>query len=223
MSDQNDIHAKSRYKRRAKRRMFDKLIIGLVSAMVILLLFLGWNLFFDEKDDGNLAEPASVSPSVNQSDNDQSDTTSSQDQNSTDDTNRNSGPNNEKTAENNSQTDSSLIDVDDPNVIGILQGPWEPIGTVQDEPHTISWDMESIDWAEMEKAVAYATSINLDDMITWWVKGNGEGKVLAEVSTGDKSLKYHVYLEWITNNGWKPTKVYQVDELVLWEEQGNDS
>lgn len=103
------------------------------------------------------------------------------------------------------------VETNDDLVIEAYTGNWEPIGTVQEEPHVTQFKKETQDWLEMEQAIRYATG--LDDMITWRIGNNGEQKVIGTVSTRDQQEIYRVYLSWITNEGWQPTKVERLKEL----------
>lgn len=62
----------------------------------------------------------------------------------------------------------------------------------------------------MEQAIQLAT--NLDEMITWRIENGGEQKAVATVSSMDQDKTYRIYLSWITNQGWQPTKVELLKE-----------
>lgn len=66
----------------------------------------------------------------------------------------------------------------------------------------------SQDWAEMLKAISYATGVSTDNMTVLWLGNNGspqdaKGKIL-DKATGNK---YQVTITWVDEKGWKPTKV----------------
>ncbi len=100
----------------------------------------------------------------------------------------------------------------DDNVIEAYTGNWEPVGTEQTEPHTINYDEGSQDRKEMRQAVVAATDLNVNAFVMWYISRNGEQEVLATVSSQDESEVYRVYLSWVSNKGWKPTKVERLKE-----------
>ncbi|MCP8616949.1 YrrS family protein [Salirhabdus salicampi] len=102
----------------------------------------------------------------------------------------------------------------DENVLETIVKDWEPIGTEQDEPHVTTYDDSTVDWEEMILAVHYATELEEGDSIIWWVKGSNEDpqKPVITVSNRDQTETYRVYLHWVTENGWEPTKVELLKE-----------
>lgn len=90
----------------------------------------------------------------------------------------------------------------------IVDPSWEPIATKQTGEHVSLYDGDSVDWHEKQEAIAYATGLAVEDTITWKIKNGGSPqKSIGIVSSKDKVEKYRVYLEWIENEGWKPTKL----------------
>lgn len=96
------------------------------------------------------------------------------------------------------------VEASDNNVLEAYTGNWQPVGTEQAEPHQVNYG-ESQDRVEMEEAISVAT--DLEDMFIFWIGNGGDQKVVATVSTIDKTDTYRVYLSWIANEGWQPTKV----------------
>ncbi|MEG7333507.1 YrrS family protein [Bacillus sp. 0102A] len=85
---------------------------------------------------------------------------------------------------------------------------WKAVGTEQTGEHAATYDSSSQDWAEMLKAISYATGVSKDNMTVLWLGNNGspqdaKGKIL-DKTTGDK---YQVTITWVDDKGWKPTKV----------------
>ncbi|MGF7532463.1 YrrS family protein [Bacillus mexicanus] len=85
---------------------------------------------------------------------------------------------------------------------------WKAVGTEQKGEHVATYDSSSKDWAEMLKAMSYATGVSTDHMTVLWLGNNGspqdaKGKIL-DKTTGDK---YQVTITWVDEKGWKPTKV----------------
>lgn len=100
-----------------------------------------------------------------------------------------------------------LVESDDDNVIQAYTSTWNPIQTIQSEPHSITWEQSSQDWKEMMQAAELATGIQVEEMYYLWVSGNGPQSVIATFSDGSFDNHYRVYLTWIENQGWKPEKV----------------
>ncbi|MGQ9009182.1 YrrS family protein [Bacillus stercoris] len=85
---------------------------------------------------------------------------------------------------------------------------WKAVGTEQTGEHAATYDSSSQDWAEMLKAISYATGVSTDNMTVLWLGNNGspqdaKGKIL-DKATGNK---YQVTITWVDKKGWKPTKV----------------
>jgi len=99
---------------------------------------------------------------------------------------------------------------DDPNVSKVVIDPsWKPIGTQQTGEHVATYDMNSIDWKEMEQAIAYGANISQENIIYWRIENGGSPHhAVGTVSTkANHDEAYRVYIEWVDQQGWKPTKV----------------
>lgn len=94
-------------------------------------------------------------------------------------------------------------------VDGGPSGPWQPIGTKQTGEHVTTFEKDSLDWQEMEMALAYGAGIDRNNMTVLWI-GNGgdpqraQGKIK---SKDDPNTIYHVLIEWVDEKGWKPIEV----------------
>ncbi len=96
----------------------------------------------------------------------------------------------------------------------ITNASWQPIGTTQTGEHASQYDRASVDWAEKQQALAYATGLSQDSMIFWKIKnGGGPQKSVGIVSSKNKAEKYRVYLEWVDGQGWKPVKMDVLNTL----------
>lgn len=96
----------------------------------------------------------------------------------------------------------------------IVDTSWKPIGTGQSGEHVSVYEKGHIDWQEKVKAMSYATGIPEKEMIVWYVKnGGGPQKSIGTVSTGDKSEKYNVHLEWVDGEGWMPVRLDKLNTL----------
>lgn len=91
-------------------------------------------------------------------------------------------------------------------------GQSKPIGTVQQEPFVAVFEKDHVNWEEMRRAFQVATG--LGDNLTLWHVGNGGNHqsavgVVADAAT--RSTPYQVRIEWVTNEGWLPVSVEQLD------------
>lgn len=95
----------------------------------------------------------------------------------------------------------------------IVNPSWQPIGTSQSGEHTSVYDLDSVDWAEMLQAMSYATGVQQDNMTVWFLGNNGHNKSVGTIVSKDQKEKYRVYIEWVDGQGWKPSKVEELNEL----------
>lgn len=94
----------------------------------------------------------------------------------------------------------------------IVDGEWQPIGTSQSEPFVADYTKDSVNWQEMEQALKYAIGTE-ENIVIWWL-GNGGSPHSAEgvvSDPGNADTPYKVRLEWVTERGWKPVSVEQLD------------
>ncbi|MGM9928586.1 MAG: YrrS family protein [Bacillus sp. (in: firmicutes)] len=87
---------------------------------------------------------------------------------------------------------------------------WKSVGTTQTGEHTVDFTKGSVDWNEMEQALAYGAGLEVDNMTLYWLGNGGTNKAVGTISPKDKSATYRVYIEWVDGSGWKP---YQVEKL----------
>lgn len=88
-------------------------------------------------------------------------------------------------------------------------GPWEPIGTKQTGVHVTKFEKDSLDWKEMEMAIAYGAGIDHNNMTVLWIGNGGDPqRAKGRVKSKDEPNKiYHVTIEWVDEKGWKPIEV----------------
>ena len=98
----------------------------------------------------------------------------------------------------------------DDNVASAITGNWKPVETKQEGEHTTDYNNGSQDRIEIKQASANATDLSVGDMIEWRVENNGDQKVVATISDTQQTKTYRVFLSWISNKGWQPTKVEQL-------------
>lgn len=105
------------------------------------------------------------------------------------------------------------VNAEDPNVIEAYEADWPPVGTSQKEPHEATYEVDTVDWQEMVQAIELVTP--LDDMIIHWIGNDGPGKAIATVSTEKWDEIYRIYLSWVKHEGWKPTRIEQLEWLQI--------
>ena len=110
------------------------------------------------------------------------------------------------------EVETEQVEPSDDNVIEAYTGNWQPIGTVQEGPHTTVYDDGSQDRIEIKQAVISVTGL-ADDMIEWRIGNGGDQKVIATVSNPGKTDNYRVYLSWVDNQGWQVTSVEKLKEI----------
>lgn len=192
----------SRFAKRSKQRKVNRVLNTFITIVFALILFFGWKWLFanDRPVKETNTSPQSVEVETNEPPNDEQ-------------------PSETETEINEQQSNDTVEEtvVDDPNsnvIREIVNPSWQPIGTTQSEPHVTQYDKNSVDWKEMLDAISYATGISSSDLIVWFIgNGGSPNHAVATVSKKDKTEHYKVFIEWVTNEGWKPTKVQQLKEI----------
>ncbi|WP_163151943.1 DUF1510 family protein [Anoxybacillus sp. MB8] len=193
----------SRFAKRSKQRKVNRLLNTFIAIVFALILFFGWKwLFADDrspKETNASPQLAPVEVETNEPSNDE--------QPSETEIETNEQPND--------NVEETVVDDPNSNVIREIVNPsWQPIGTTQSEPHVTQYDKNSVDWKEMLDAISYATGISSSDLIVWFIgNGGSPNHAVATVSKKDKTEHYKVFIEWVTDEGWKPTKVQQLKEI----------
>lgn len=223
----------SRYENRDKRRKANLVLNILIAIVSILIVVVAANLFINSpssKDVSKDSETAQKQESPasgkteKKSDEDIKDSkkdTSDSEKDSEKSSDSDSKKDDSSSKSDDSDSDSSS-DSDDPlkdakvteggsssDVEKTYENPdWKAVGTEQTGEHAATYDSSSQDWAEMLKAISYATGVSTDHMTVLWLGNNGspqdaKGKIL-DKATGNK---YQVTITWVDEKGWKPTKV----------------
>jgi hypothetical protein len=199
-----------RYETRLEKRKqnrFLNIAIGLVFLLIVVVAF---NLFSGgEKDTASTTENEQTA-----NNNESNDNASIEMESEKDDADSTSDSSDQESEESGDSTENAEgeenSNADQPEGGG-PEGPWEPIGTSQAEPHQKTYDDQSQDWKEMVQALSYATNIPEDQMTIFWL-GNGGGPDLSKGTVQSKvdQVKYDVMLQWIPEKGWQPTSVTPV-------------
>lgn len=212
MENRKSYHNRSQ--RKVKKRWNGIVISLLVFFGVILVVWVGTNLFIKSFDQASTEDTYRSDTEDKVKNNDSDDTTPTEDEesvvvdddaDSADDNQSNTDT--EEPASSEDETPTTSTDSEN-------NGNWQPIGTEQSEPHISSYDKDSLDWKEKIEAIAYATKIPGDQMQLLWLGNNGDANSAYGVVTtaNEKENPTVVYLEWVTNEGWKPTEVVKLSE-----------
>ncbi|MCR2820480.1 YrrS family protein [Lederbergia panacisoli] len=199
----------SRSEKRAKRRKTNIILNTLIAIVIILIIFVGKNIFFSD----NKVDPQQTSGQEIPKTEDKSKDNEEQvaDENSKEQTEDEEKENNE---EESSNTGDIEQESNEPNVEKVIVNPdWKPIGTEQ-TGHQPSYDMGSVDWKEKELAAAYAINTQIENMTTWWLRrgDDPDNQSILTVSAKGSQDTYEVYVEWVDGQGWKPTEVKKLIE-----------
>lgn len=84
---------------------------------------------------------------------------------------------------------------------------WKPVGTEQGQSPAMTFQKGSTDWNEMMKAISSAIDIPADQLVIHRIGNNGKQKAYGNVQDKQSGKKYYVNIDWVENEGWKPTLV----------------
>jgi hypothetical protein len=215
-----DLYEGPRYEKRAKNRRYNKLLNICIVLVLSLILFFTYKLIFggNNEADTTASEESQVSNEKTgvTGENDlveESTTENTEASETTETTETTETASNEE--EETESTNTTVENSEDPNVKEtIINSSWRPVSTEQVEPHVASYDSTSEDWQEMLRALEQATNLTESDWILWRLGNDGnEHKAKAVISTKDQKYVYQVYIEWVTNEGWKPAKLEILHEV----------
>ncbi|WNB93324.1 DUF1510 family protein [Bacillus sp. NEB1478] len=194
-----------RYTTRSEKRKQNRFLNIAIGLVILLIAAVAYNLFSgsDEETASSSETQQSQENTVNKEDNSSIEMESDNDEQKSDEKSKEDDSENQSDSEEN-QDDANSATPEG----GGPEGPWEPIGTSQSEPHQKTYDDQSQDWKEMVSALSYATGIPEDQMTIFWL-GNGGGPDLSKGTVQSKidQVKYDVQLQWVPEKGWKPTTV----------------
>ncbi|WP_179106539.1 YrrS family protein [Terribacillus halophilus] len=106
------------------------------------------------------------------------------------------------------------VEPTDGNVKEAYKKDWEPIGTEQSGAHTTTFQEDTTDWREIERAAAEAVGLDPSSMTTWYIGNNGNGgnDIVATISGSNSAETFRVYASWADGEGWQATKVEVLKE-----------
>jgi len=202
-----------RFAQRAKRRKINRILNAAIAVVVLLIVVVAWNLFAGDDEPHKQAANTSAKTETKENHDDKKVEVEMGDKQQI---NEESEQSDKKETSEEEEQEQEVIET--PGAPGsniekeIVNPAWQPIGTTQSEPHVTQFKKDSVDWKEMLDAVSYATGVSQSDMIVWFIGNNGPNKAVATISTRDQTQHYKVYIEWVENQGWKPTKVQKLKE-----------
>lgn len=109
--------------------------------------------------------------------------------------------------DNKNQEEETVKNSDQPNVEKVIIKNWPSVPTTQENHTKVTFDKGSQDWEEMTSAILKGAGLSKQDMILWWVAGNGPNSVIATVTNKAQTDNYRVYVSWVDGAGYTPTKV----------------
>ena len=195
-----------RYETRLEKRKQNRFLNIAIGLVVLLIVVVAFNLF-----SGDDNETATTNETEQTADKKESNNNSNSIEMETDDSDSKQQEEDSANKENTDEEAEKEETESEQPAGGGPEGPWEPIGTSQTEPHQKSYDDGSQDWNEMVQALSYATNIPQDQMTIFWL-GNGGGPDLSKGTVQSKvdGTKYDVMLQWVPEKGWQPTSVTPV-------------
>lgn len=218
MTERNQL---SRYQRRNKRRNnnIQIFLFGGLAAVVfiVLLLFLS----SDDKKDDKVAneqdtENTEQNVEVDEPKENAEEKSDKEENEKNEDKEKENAEENDETTKKSTYADRETYAEDislqpmtttDQNVEEAYIADWPAIGTKQSGKHTVTYEDGSDDRVEIKKAISYVTELDEDNIIEHWIGNGGEDKVIATISDKGMENHYKVYLSWVKDEGWKPTKL----------------
>lgn len=208
----------SRTERKSKRRKTNRILNTAIAVVVLLIVVVAFTIF-----SGGGKEEAAQPPkpktetqqsSANKQDEPSSDVTDEEDGTTGQDTTDEDEEKKEDEQEKKENDQEGVIEKesDEPNVEKEIENPnWTGVGTSQSGQHTSSFDSNSVDWKEKKEALSYATGIPQEEMIVWYISGDGPQGAIGTISPkSDPNNAYRVYINWVDGEGWKPVKMYKL-------------
>lgn len=225
-NDFGKIYGESRHGKRTKRRKTNLILNSLIAIVLLLIIFVSAAIFLGGNDDAQSqnnkvteknkdAESKSAKKDKEKKKEKEKSKTAAQksDSKSGDQSLKEKEDENEKNEEETEESKPVVTEGgSDPNVKQTIENPgWKPVGTTQTGEHTAVYDQSSVDWKEMEDAIASAIGIDRSNMTVWFLGNNGPNSSVGTVSEKGSDQTFRVYIDWVDGQGWKPVKV---EELI---------
>lgn len=201
----DDSNQGLRSQQRAKRKKTNLILNGLIGLVILLIIIVSVSIFGkdDEKTDKKVDQSVEESKLKEK--------VSAKDSGSDEESIQDEKPVESSEEKPPAESEPVITDGGGENVKRIIVNPtWKPIGTSQTGEHSAVYSQNSIDWQEMTAAMSYATGVEENNMIIWYLGNNGPNQSIGTISTKDKLETYRVYLEWQDNAGWVPQRVEEL-------------
>ncbi|WP_181315315.1 YrrS family protein [Salsuginibacillus halophilus] len=213
----------SRYDMRKQRKM-NRLMNAAIAVVAALILFFAAQLFiFNGEDQVTEEDDSEETEELEESEDDETEEEASEEadeedssgpEEAPDETNRDEDEDriDEETDEDQSEIrdeDEDEVEQEEEETERPEDGEYEPIGTAQTGSFQHDFNRDSVNWAEMEEALSYATGLSQEEMVIWHL-GNGGAPDRAEgyVSLAENEDRpYRVLMEFVEGEGWKPIEV----------------
>lgn len=214
MNNEYEQYEGARSKQRAKRRKTNLVLNSLIVIVVTLIVLVAYTIFSGGDKDKNEHVKQDTETNVTESSTSDKHVDVSGDKQTNSDDEQITLTDDQKETDIDKENKAVVVEEGtNPNVKRTLINPaWKPIGTEQTGEHVTVFKKDSLDWKEMEQAMAYAAEIPQDNMITWFISNGGPNKAIGTVTPKDGDQAYRIYIEWVDGQGWKPTKVEELIE-----------
>ena len=207
----------TRYTRTSKKKKANTVLNILIGAVFVAIIFLGSQLFFGKGNNTEQAsteqEPTKIETEVEENEEENVEPTEEpKEEEALPEEDVTEDPvEEEPVAEEENVVEENTTDAQVKQVI--TNSSWAPVGTTQSEPHTSVYDSSHVDWAEKIKAINYALGKSESDYTLWFLGNGGDAhSAIARVTVKGTSEHYRVYLQWVTNQGWKPVKMERTND-----------
>ncbi|AST92671.1 MULTISPECIES: YrrS family protein [Sutcliffiella] len=203
-----------RYSRTARKKKSNKIYNILIAIVFLLIIFFSVKLFFGSSSTAPATTNNDENPVVGDSQENkepEEEETGVTEEEPEEQANESEEP--PATEESNEEEEPVTMEEevsDDETIIRTLTGNWAPVGTNQQEPHASVYDPNHVDWSEKILAINRALGVQENDYTLWFLgNGGNEHAAIARVTVKASNEHYRVYLQWVTNEGWKPVKLEQ--------------
>ena len=220
-NDKKSLNEKTRSLLRAKRRKTNIVLNTLIVIVLLLIVVVTVNVFFGD-DKTASKEDVERASALSQSGQEKKDTNTDSQEKVRTSKDKEKDQDIDKDQDQDIDKDGDLSEKDDvkdqeivteggsdPEVKKTIVNPaWEPVGTSRTGQHFNEYS--GADWDEMVQAISYGTGIDPSNMTILFLGNNGPDKSVGTVKQKDTQQEYRVYIEWVDEKGWKPTRVEEL-------------
>lgn len=212
--DRHSLNEESRLRRKSRKRKIKRMIYSLITLIGMLFIVFVINITFSKNSSEQVQSDTTLGGSEKDSEIQDSHSNIDKETKTIEHDQSEYNKKSQQTSNQNMNKDVRVVPShDDSNILETIYRNWKPVGTIQEEPHHSSYEKGSVDWNEKVRAIELATGLSKENMIIWWLgRGETTDKAIATVTSSDQQLIYRVYIKWISNEGWMPTKVERLKE-----------